>query len=337
MPDSHAEEAPPTIHAVIPCYRETAHILDVLAGFGPEVSRIFVCDDACPDGTGDLVEKNCTDPRVRVLRNPKNTGVGGATLTGYRAAIADGADIIVKVDGDGQMDPKLIPNLVEPIIDGRADYTKGNRLHRRDAVKDMPTMRLFGNMALTLLTKLSSGYWQIMDPTNGFTAIHATVARELALDDIANGFFFETDMLFRLAGLDAVVVDVPMRAKYGAEQSHLEIHRILFEFLGGHLRNGFRRMVDTYFLRDVGLASIELVFGSLLLIFGVLYGGFHWWRSIVHDIYASAGTAMLSALSVIVGMQLLVAFFSQDIRRVPEKPVHSRLKDIAETEKSSDD
>lgn len=337
MPEPHAQPSPPAIFAVIPCYRETAHIMDVLASFGPEVSRIYVCDDACPDGTGDLVERDCTDHRVRVLRNPRNTGVGGATLLGYRAAIADGADIIVKVDGDGQMDPKLIPNLVQPIAEGRADYTKGNRLHRRDAVQGMPALRLFGNMALTLLTKLSSGYWQIMDPTNGFTAIHAAVARELPLDDIANGFFFETDMLFRLAGLDAVVVDVPMRAKYGAEQSHLEIHRILFEFLGGHIRNGFRRIVDTYFLRDVGLASIELVFGSLLLIFGVLYGGFHWWRSIVHDIYASAGTAMLSALSVIVGVQLLVAFFSQDIRRVPETPVHPRLRDSAETGEGSDD
>lgn len=326
MPDEKAAPAPPAIFAVVPCYRETAHIMDVLAGFGPEVTRIYVCDDACPDGTGDLVERETKDERVKVLRNPRNMGVGGATLLGYRAAIADGADIIVKVDGDGQMDAKLIPALVQPIVDGNADYTKGNRLHRRDAVEGMPAIRLFGNMALTLLTKLSSGYWDIMDPTNGFTAIHAAVARELPLDDIANGFFFETDMLFRLAGLDAVVVDVPMRARYGAEQSHLEVHRILFEFLGGHLKNGMRRIIDTYFLRDVGLASIELVFGSVLLIFGTIYGGYHWWRSIVYDIYASAGTAMLSALSVIVGVQLLIAFFSQDIRRAPEEPVHPRLK-----------
>lgn len=319
------EQSPPLIAAVVPCYRETAHIMDVLAGFGSEVSLIFVCDDACPDRTGDLVERECTDTRVRVLRNPTNTGVGGATIMGYRAAIDAGADIIVKVDGDGQMDPKLIPALIAPVAKGKADYAKGNRLHRRDAVEGMPAIRLFGNMALTLLTKLSTGYWNLMDPTNGFTAIHAAVARELQLDKIARSYFFETDMLFRLAGLSAVVVDVPMRARYGAEQSHLEIHRILFEFLGGHLCNGFRRMVDTYFLRDLSVATLELVFGVLLLAFGTIYGAFHWWHSIVYDTYASAGTVLLAALPVLIGVQLLIAFFTQEIRRVPTQAIHPQL------------
>ncbi len=203
------------IAVVIPCYREKGHILDVLAGIGPEISAIYVIDDACPDKTGDFVETSVTDKRVQVLRNPDNLGVGGATLNGYRAALQDGAEIIVKVDGDGQMDPSLIVDLVQPILDGDADYTKGNRLHRRDASRGMPVIRLFGNMGLTLLSKLSSGYWDIMDPTNGFTAIHADVVRELPLDEIAHGFFFESDMLFRLYEINAVVQDVSMRAKYG--------------------------------------------------------------------------------------------------------------------------
>lgn len=319
------EQTNSRIGVVIPCYKETAHILDVLRGMGAEVTRIYVCDDCCPDGTGDLVERDCNDPRVTVLRNPTNLGVGGATLLGYRAAIADDMDIIVKVDGDGQMDPHLIPILTKPIVEGHADYTKGNRLHRRDAVQDMPAVRLFGNMALTLLTKLSSGYWSLMDPTNGFTAIHTAVAKELPLDDIANSYFFETDMLFRLAGLDAVVADVPMRAKYGAEQSHLAIHRIVFEFMGGHLKNGFKRVLDTYFLRDISVASIELVLGILLIFFGTLYGGYHWWHSIVDGVFASAGTVVLAALPILIGVQLLVAFFGQDIRRVPTEPIHPRL------------
>ncbi len=224
----------------------------------------------------------------------------------------DGIDIIVKVDGDGQMDRKLIPTLIRSIVDGHADYAKGNRLHRRDAVEGMPAVRLFGNMALTLLTNypaVTGTSWTRR------TALprYMRRLRELPLDAIAGGYFFETDMLFRLAGLDAVVVDVPMRAKYGAEQSHLAIHRILFEFQG-HIRTYIRRIVDTYFLRDVGLASLELVVGVLMMSFGTAYGAYHWWRSIVHDIYASAGTAMLSALPVLIGVQLLIAFFAQDIR-----------------------
>ncbi|MEX0694669.1 MAG: glycosyltransferase family 2 protein [Rhodospirillales bacterium] len=314
------------IAVVIPCYREKDHILDVLGQIGPDISAIYVIDDACPDKTGDFVEASVTDKRVQVLRNPDNLGVGGATLNGYRAALQDGAEIIVKVDGDGQMDPSLIPDLVLPIVDGEADYTKGNRLHRRDSSRGMPVIRLFGNMGLTLLSKLSSGYWNIMDPTNGFTAIHAAVARELPLDDIAPGFFFESDMLFRLNEINAVVRDVSMRARYGQEVSHLVVHRIFWLFLAGHLKNSWRRIVDTYFIREVGIASLELLLGTFILSLGSLYGAFRWWQSIDTGIPATAGTAVLSALGIIVGMQLLLAFIGHDTRRVPTHPIHNKQR-----------
>ena len=312
------------IAVVIPCYREKGHILDVLAGIGPEISAIYVIDDACPDKTGDFVETSVTDKRVQVLRNPDNLGVGGATLNGYRAALQDGAEIIVKVDGDGQMDPSLIVDLVQPILDGDADYTKGNRLHRRDASRGMPVIRLFGNMGLTLLSKLSSGYWDIMDPTNGFTVIHADVVRELPLDEIAHGFFFESDMLFRLYEINAVVQDVSMRAKYGQEVSHLVVHRVFWLFLAGHLKNSWRRIVDTYFIREVGMASVELLLGTVLFSAGSLYGALRWWQSIHTGIPATAGTAILSAMGIIVGVQLLLAFIGHDTRRVPTDPIHKK-------------
>lgn len=123
--------------------------------------------------------KNCTDARVVVLRNPQNLGGGGAVLTGYRAAIEAGADVIVKVDGDGQMDPSLIPDFVAPIMAGEADYTKGNSFFDLEEIRAMPKVRLFGNAVLSSMTKLSSGYWDLFDPTNGYTAIHADVARHL--------------------------------------------------------------------------------------------------------------------------------------------------------------
>lgn len=180
------------IAVVIPCYRVMKHIIDVISAVGPEVWRIYVIDDACPDGSGRFVEANGNDDRVRVIYHSKNQGVGGAVMTGYQAAIADGADVIVKVDGDGQMDPRLIPTFVEPIITGVADYTKGNRFFDLEGLRTMPKTRLFGNAILSLMTKCSSGYWDLFDPTNGYTAIHKNVAQHLSFKKISRRFFFET-------------------------------------------------------------------------------------------------------------------------------------------------
>lgn len=318
-------EEPPRIAVVVPCYRERDRIMDVLPNIGPEVRWIFVVDDACPDDTGAFVSDHTDDPRVTVIRNQRNMGVGGATLAGYREAIAAGADIMIKLDGDGQMDPALIPDLVRPIADGAADYAKGNRLHRADAARGMPLVRLFGNIALTFMSKVSSGYWDIMDPTNGYTAIHAKVANELIDQEIAHGYFFESDLLCRLGGLNAVVVDVPMRAKYGDEESSLSIRRVFMSFLLGHIGNAYRRVFDTYFVRDPGIATIELVLGKLLLLFGMVFGGYHWWKSIDTGVPATAGTVIIAAVPIILGAQLLIAFINADTRRVPDVPLHLTL------------
>lgn len=152
------------IAVVIPSYKVTKHVLNVIAAIGNEVWRIYVIDDACPDNSGKLVEAQCTDPRVSVIYNECNSGVGGAVMAGYRAAIADGAGIIVKIDGDEQMDPSLIPFFVEPIIKGEADYTKGNRFFYLEEIRAMPRIRLFGNAILSFMAKLSSGYWDVLVP-----------------------------------------------------------------------------------------------------------------------------------------------------------------------------
>jgi len=292
---------------------------------GPEVGRVFVVDDACPDGTGDLVAEKCDDDRVQIIRQARNTGVGGATVAGYRAALGVGADIIVKVDGDGQMDPALIPDLIRPITSGRADYAKGNRFHRMDALTGMPTVRIVGNMVLSLATKLSSGYWGMLDPTNGFTAIEARVARLLPLDDLAEGFFFESDMLFRLGLLRAVVADVPMQARYGTETSQLRIHREAGRFLFGHYVNATKRIWFTYFLQGAGVATLQLVLGKLLLLFGLIFGAWEWHRSIATGVPATAGTVALALLPVLLGSQFLIAFLSHDTRSAPTAPLHPGL------------
>lgn len=314
-----------TIAVVIPSYRVTRHILSVLASIGPEVSRIYVIDDKCPDASGALVRAQCRDTRVTVIEHLENQGVGGAVMTGYQAAIDDGMTVIVKVDGDGQMDPALIAQFVGPILRGESDYTKGNRFFNLEQIRAMPSLRLFGNAVLSLMTKLSSGYWDIFDPTNGYTAIHADVARRLPFGKISKRYFFETDMLFRLNTLNAVVVDVPMDASYGDEVSNLKISKIITEFLRKHARNFFKRVFYNYYLRNMSLASIELPLGVMLFSGGTLFGAWHWLTSERENVLTPAGTVMLSALPILMGMQLMLAFLSNDIASVPKHPLHKKL------------
>jgi dolichol-phosphate mannosyltransferase len=326
-PGTDLEASRPRIAAVVPAYRETDNILSVLERFGDEVSHIYVVDDACPEATGALVERSCRDPRVRVLWHHVNRGVGAATITGYRQALADGAEIIVKVDGDGQMDPVLIPRLVAPIVRGEADYVKGNRFHNLDGLSSMPATRLVGNAILSFVTKISTGYWNVFDPTNGFTAIHAAVVRELPLDRLSPRFFFESDMLFRLNTLQAVVLDVPMKAVYRAEQSSLSVAHAVIDFSLAHVGNALRRIFYNYYLRNFNVASLQIVFGTLFVVAGGLFGAIHWWRSIATNESATTGTVMLAALPILVGVQLLLAFVSYDMSNIPARPIHPRLAD----------
>jgi len=255
------------------------------------------------------------------LFHSQNKGVGGAVMTGYRAAMEEDQEIVVKVDGDGQMNPALIPDFIAPIIAGEADYTKGNRFYDLDKILDMPTIRLLGNAVLSFMTKLSSGYWDLFDPTNGYTAIHVNVLRRLPLNKISERYFFETDILFRLNVLRAVAVDVPMDASYGDEKSNLKISKIVDEFLFKHIRNGFKRILYNYYLRDMSLASLELPVGLMLLAFGVCYGGYHWLASASRDALTPVGTIVLVAVSLLMGIQFLLAFIGHDVAQVPRRPI----------------
>ena len=319
----------PRIAVVIPCYRVQSKILDVVARIRADVAAIYVVDDACPLRVGDLVEKEVRDPRVRVIRRAHNGGVGAATMTGMAAAAADGADILVKIDGDGQMDPALIPSLVRPLLRAEADYAKGTRFFAPEYLVDMPVVRLLGNSVLSLLAKFSSGYWTIMDPTNGFIAMHATIFRLLPHAKIAERFFFESDMLFRVNLLRAHVVDVPIRAHYGGEFSNLRIARVILPFIWYHLRNAAKRIAYSYFLRDFSVGSLYLAFGIPAVLFGIIFGAYEWIVSVQTDVVASAGTVMLAALPLVMGFQLLLSFLAFDISHVPRLPLHVRLSESA--------
>ena len=315
-----------SIAVVIPCYRVQKHILGVLEKIPDVVTHIYCVDDACPDKSGDLIEKDAKDKRIKILRHEENQGVGGAMVTGYRAALEDKNQIIIKLDGDGQMDPRLIPQFIAPIQSGECDYAKGNRFYYIDNVKAMPPVRLFGNAVLSFMTKLSSGYWHLFDPTNGYTAVHANILKNMQLSKLDKRYFFEIDILFRLNLLRANVQDIPMKAVYEDEESNLKIRKIIFPFITKHIRNIFKRIVYNYFLRDFSVASVEIFLALPLIIFGFLFGISKWIESSIEGVASSAGTVMLSALPILVGIQFLLSFLNFDIGNTPKTPIHQKLE-----------
>jgi glycosyltransferase involved in cell wall biosynthesis len=266
---------------------------------------------------------------VVVVRLAQNQGVGGATLAGYDEAIRRGARVLVKVDGDDQMDLAYAGQLVAPILLGEADYAKGNRFTSISHLTTMPTVRVLGNAMLSFAAKLSSGYWNIFDPTNGYTAIEASVARLVMEKRISRRFFFETDLLYHLGTLRAVVRDVPMPARYADEVSNIRIGQIIGPFAFKHARNFFQRVLGQYFVRDFNAASLELLFGLFSTLFGVGYA-LSYLASRTPGQAASAGVVMMAALPVILGAQFLLQAMNFDVLNIPSRPIHPYLRAVHE-------
>lgn len=313
------------IAVIIPCYKVRKHILQVIENIPSEVFAIYCVDDCCLENSGDFIVENTSDKRLTVIRHSQNQGIGGAVMSGYRKAFEDGCRIAVKIDGDGQMDPALIDQFIAPILKGEADYTKGNRFYTVDGIADMPFVRLLGNAILSFFIKLSTGYWGIFDPTNGYTAIHLSVIEHLSLDKVAKRFFFENDILFRLNIARCVVVDIPMKSKYEDEESNLKISRILFPFLGGHVSNFVKRIIYSYFVRDFNLASLEFVIGIALAVSGTVFGITKWIGAVEAGVPATAGTVMVAALQLIVALQLILSAISYDMNATSKRPLHRLL------------
>ncbi len=267
-----------------------------------------------------------TDARIHLLRHETNTGVGGATLDGYLEAVNLGADIIIKMDSDDQMDPRYIPQLIQPILDGEADYAKGNRFLHTAELKSMPQIRKMGNIGLSFLAKLASGQWHIFDPTNGYTAIHSDIVPLLDTKYVHSRYFFETSMLIELRLVDAVVKDVFIPARYADEDSYLSPLDSFFRFPLLLLRGFFHRWRVEYFLRDFSVVSLFLIAGIPLALFGLIFGLVNWVSSAQNQIPATTGTVMVATLPFIIGMQLLLQSLVMDIQGTPEKPIHHRTK-----------
>ncbi|MDX9992416.1 MAG: glycosyltransferase family 2 protein [Anaerolineales bacterium] len=316
------------IIVVIPCYRVEREIGAVLAAVPGYIRHILVIDDASPDRTSEIVAGAAqSDPRIELIRHSKNLGVGGAMKTGFARALKLGAQVVIKLDGDGQMDAAHLPDLLIPLLKGQADYSKGNRFRDFQALQKMPVMRRIGNMGLGFLSKAATGYWNLFDPTNGYVAIRAEVLSQIPLERIDNTYFFETSMLANLYLLGALVKDVPMPARYRGEISNLSIRRILLEFPLKLLKTLARRIVIKNLIYDFSMESIYLLAGLPLLLFGVVFGSLKWVSYARQAIPAPTGTVMLATLSVLLGIQFLIAAIEIDIRSTPQEPLSGALSE----------
>jgi len=312
------------VAVVIPAFKVSKQIVEVVRAVPKGVSLIIVVDDCCPEGSGEVVREQVTDARLVVLRNSENLGVGGAVKRGYEEALSLGAEIVVKLDGDGQMDPTDIDALIFPLVSRRADYSKGNRFDQLDQLFAMPKIRLIGNAVLSLLSKISSGYWSITDPTNGFTAITRQALRKMEVAKVSNRYFFESDMLFRLNLAGAVVQDVSMPARYGGEKSNLSVGRSVFEFGWKHYVNFNKRIFYRYYLREWSIASLEWPLALLFFAFGAIFGLNALIVSDQTGNPVTAGQVTLTAMTIIMGMQLFLSFVSYDVQTEPRDSLQQR-------------
>ena len=315
------------IAVVIPCYRVSRQILSVLASIPDTVDTVIVVDDKCPENSGALVRSQCRDPRVRVIEHEVNKGVGGAVLTGYKNAFDAGYDVFVKIDGDGQMDLKFLNRLINPILVRQCDYTKGNRFFDLEALKSMPAIRRFGNFALTLLTKIASGHWHVSDPTNGYTAIHRQAYRLIASAPISERYFFETSLLVNLNIVRGVVLDIPIPARYGDENSSLRISRVLATFPSRLVTSLVRRIVWRYYVYDVSAVSLLLPSSVAFIAGGVAFGAYRWTKGVMADVPQTAGTVAFALLPILLGFMMLLQALLMDFSDHPKAPICRLLND----------
>jgi len=310
------------VAAVLPAYNVEREIAAVLRSLPPLFTTIIVVDDGSRDETGAIAKRYAElDRRITVVQQ-ENRGVGGAMVTGFRIALESGADIVVKIDADGQMPLWLVPQLIAPLIRGEADYTKGNRFRDFEAVRAMPLARRIGNVALSFLAKAATGYWRSFDPTNGFLAIRSDVLSQLPLQKIDRTYFFEISMLSHLYLIGAVVKEIPMPARYAGETSSLSIPRVLRQFPARLLWSLVRRVVLKNFVYDFNLASLNIAVGLPLFVVGVLFGSWNWIWYTSQALAAPTGTVVLPALMIMIGVQLLLAAAQLDLEAVPREPIN---------------
>lgn len=313
------------VGVVIPAYRVAGQIERVIRGLPDWIASIVVVEDESPDDTAERVTR-LGDPRVTLVRHAENRGVGGAMKTGFLEALRQGLDVVVKMDGDDQMDPEALPDLVQPLLDGKADVAKANRYTSLGSLRGMPLVRVVGNGGLAFLVKMASGYWNVFDPANGYVALRGDVLARIDVPSLPDRYFFESGLLIELGIQRAVVQDVAVQARYGDEHSSLSPLRALLEFPPRLLVGLLRRVFWRYFVHDFTALSVYLLLGIPLLAGGIVFGSVEWYQLHRINTFASAGVVMMAAMPIILGAQLLLQAITLDVQNVPRNPICPPLR-----------
>lgn len=299
------------IAVAIPCYKVEQHLEQVVSGLPPLIDIILLVDDCSPDGTPALVDRLADGSRIVAIHHPQNKGVGGAMKTAFRKAMEMEADVVVKLDGDGQMDASYIAPLVEA-VEG-ADFAKGNRLFNRQMLRRMPAIRRIGNMGVGFMVKAASGYWNVSDPVNGFFAIRTKTLRQMDLDRVADRYFFESSMLIEMHYTGARISEVNMPAIYGDEHSNLSVGKTFFSFPPRLIAAWLRRLHLSYFVYDFNICSLYILVGLPSFLFGLIFGLCEWIHYASISSPSPTGTIMVAVLTFILGFQMLLSAAQYDI------------------------
>lgn len=307
------------IAVVIPYYNAAKHIVKVVEKIPDFIDLIIIVDDNSNEKLpeDDFLKMSKKDT-IKILINNQNLGVGGATKKGFKHALDQNIDIVIKIDADDQMDINYIPQLLDPLVSQEFEMTKGNRFRDLKALKKMPFIRRFGNLGLSFLTKLATGYWNNFDPTNGYFAINCSVLKAIELPKLSNRYYFETSLIAELYFIKAKIRDIAMPAIYGDEKSNMKVWKMPFVFIKKLTLTFFKRIIKNYFLYDFNMASIYILLGVPMFLFGLVFGIYNWIYYATQNVFAPTGTIMLVTLTIILGFQLLLQAIHFDIVNAPE-------------------
>ncbi len=308
------------IAIVIPFYNASNQIIDVISAVPEFINHVIIVDDCSKEPLPIDEIKSKINPKINLilLKSDNNIGVGGATKLGFQKSLDLSANITIKVDADNQMDLSYLPNLIKPLLKNNADFTKGNRFRDLKELKKMPIIRRFGNLILSFLIKVATGYWHVFDPTNGYFAIKNSYLKNLDLTKLSNRYYFETSLLSELYFFKTRIKDIPMPSIYADEKSSMQLWKMPFLFSRKLIVTFFKRIIKEYFLYDFNIASLFIIIGLPLFTFGIVFGIRSWIYYASNNIFAPTGTIMIITLTIILGFQLLLQAIQFDITNSPK-------------------
>lgn len=297
-----------SVGVVVPAYNEERQIGKVLETMPDFVDHIIVVDDRSSDATLERCREwqDRLGRRLTVIEQPKNMGVGAAITSGYRRAVDLGIDVVAVMAGDGQMDPNDLSLIIDPVVSGKADYSKGNRLFTGEAWRKTPPVRYLGNAFLSMLTKIASGYWHVADSQSGYTAISRTALMAIDLDRLYPSYGYPNDLLIRLNVGNFRVADVPVHPRYGiGERSSMNVFKVIPTVSLLLWRGFFYRLFVKYVIKDFHPLVFFYFFGILFLVVGTVLGVLESALKIFTGAIAIA-TIVLVAMLMIGGLQFLL-------------------------------